>query len=319
MKTIASDPEEPGSTANAEGLQRILDNLDALVYASDMKTHELLFFNAYGRERWGEPVGRKCWQVLQEGQTAPCAFCTNDRLLDDRGRPGPAVVWEFQNTVNGRWYQCRDQAIEWRDGRLVRVEIATDITERKELELALIKARQDAERLAYTDELTGLYNRRAFFELTGKMIKQARRLSQPVGVLLFDLDHFKQINDSCGHTAGDEVLRRVAGVLGDLVRDADVACRFGGEEFAIALANSDLERVERLAKRLQQALSPQPMPVACHGGDAGIQVTASFGAVAVAAADADLDDMLSRADRAMYRAKEQGRNRVVVADPSGEW
>lgn len=314
MKTTSSTSDGFSSTASAADLRHILDSLDALVYVSDMDTYQLLFFNAYGRALWGDPARRKCWQVLQQGQAGPCSFCTNDRLLDERGRPGPAVVWEFQNTVNGRWYQCRDQAIEWSHGQLVRVEIATDITERKELELELIKARQDAERLAYTDELTGLYNRRAFFELSGKMIEQARRRSQSVGMVLLDLDHFKQINDTCGHNGGDEVLKSVAAVLRRLVRHSDIVCRFGGEEFAIALVDSDLEQVVGLAERLRQALPSCPGAMIVQSDKAN-KVTASFGVIVMAAQKAELGDLLSSADRAMYRAKAQGRNRIEIARP----
>jgi hypothetical protein len=89
----------------------VLDSLDALVYVSDMDTYELLFTNDYGRKIWGDIQGKTCWKVLQENQQGPCAFCTNDRLLDSSGSPAGVYVWEFQNTVNKRWYQCRDQAI----------------------------------------------------------------------------------------------------------------------------------------------------------------------------------------------------------------
>lgn len=126
---------------SAESLATVLDTLDVLVYVSDMETYELLFLNAYGRRHWSEPAGRKCWQVLQSGQSGPCSFCTNHRLLDQQGQPNPVVVWEFCNTHNGHWYLCRDQAIPWTDGRPVRLEVATDITEQKRLEAELLKAR----------------------------------------------------------------------------------------------------------------------------------------------------------------------------------
>ena len=115
-------------------LQVVLDGLDALVYVSDMKTYELLMLNKYGRQVWGDIVGKTCWQTLQSGQTGPCLFCTNAQLLLPGGEPAAPVVWEFQNTVNRRWYECRDQAIRWPDGRLVRMEIATDISGRKQFE-----------------------------------------------------------------------------------------------------------------------------------------------------------------------------------------
>ena len=119
-------------TFNAQQrFKTLVDSLDALVYVADFETHELLFVNRYGREIWGEIAGQICWQALQTGQTGPCAFCTNDRLLDKEGRPTGVHVWEFQNTANNQWYECRDQAIEWADGRYVRMEVATNITARK--------------------------------------------------------------------------------------------------------------------------------------------------------------------------------------------
>ncbi|MDM8559349.1 PAS domain S-box protein [Candidatus Parabeggiatoa sp. HSG14] len=119
----------------------VTNSLDALIYVSDFETYELLFVNQYGTNICGsDAVGKICWQVLQTGQTGPCSFCTNDKLLNKDGKPNNACVWEFQNTLNNEWYLCRDQAIQWPDGRLVRMEIATNITERKQAEIILEKS-----------------------------------------------------------------------------------------------------------------------------------------------------------------------------------
>ena len=123
----------------------VLDGLDALVYVADMDTYQILLVNRYGREIWGDLTGEICWQRLQSGQAGPCHFCTNSRLLDASGAPAEPVVWEFRNTVTGRWYECRDQAIRWTDGRLVRMEIATDITERKRTEAELLSLNAELE------------------------------------------------------------------------------------------------------------------------------------------------------------------------------
>src|SRR5271157_814502 len=115
----------------------VLNSLDALVYVVDMKTYEIVFINTYGQSIWGDIKGKICWQTIQEGQASPCEFCTNSQLIGPDGNPTEGVAWEFQNTVNKRWYDCRDKAIYWPDGRIVRMEIATDITEHKQAEGAL--------------------------------------------------------------------------------------------------------------------------------------------------------------------------------------
>ena len=111
----------------------VLDGIEALIYIVDMDTYEILFINAYGRQLVGDSAGKTCWEVLQQGQDGPCAFCTNDKLLKD-GKPTGTYEWSFKNTMNQRWYLCQDSAIPWIDGRFVRMEMATDITERKLLE-----------------------------------------------------------------------------------------------------------------------------------------------------------------------------------------
>lgn len=131
-----------------EGLVGLLDSLDAVVYAADMQTHELLFMNAAARTISGGDVGDKCWQVMQSGQSGPCAFCSNDKLLDGQGFPAEPYVWEFQNTVDGNWYQCRDQAICWADGRLVRLEVAINITSRIKADEALRESEESLRALS---------------------------------------------------------------------------------------------------------------------------------------------------------------------------
>jgi PAS domain S-box-containing protein len=114
-----------------ERFQLIMDSLDSFVYISDMDTYEVLFLNKSARDAWGDATEKTCWKSIQIDQTGPCDFCTNHKLLDAQGHPSGVHVWEFRNTVTNQWYECRDQAIQWTDGRLVRLEIATDITERK--------------------------------------------------------------------------------------------------------------------------------------------------------------------------------------------
>lgn len=299
-----------------QAIETILNSLDALVYVSDLQTYELLYINDYGAAEWGPIAGRTCYQVLQAGQDSACQFCTNHRLLDARGEPTGVYVWEFQNTVNGRWYQCRDQAIRWVDGRLVRIEIATDITERKEMEQQLANAKALAERQANTDELTQLNNRWAFFNLSRQLFLQAHRHGQMLAVIMFDLDHFKQVNDQWNHAAGDAVLAELSALAQSLVRGSDVLARVGGEEFAILLPDTQPEQAKQLAERIRTGFEQHK--IAVEGGE--ISCTASFGIACANLAEligecepqAMLEALLHQADKAMMQAKQSGRNRVCM-------
>lgn len=125
-----------------EGFKAAIDGLDAIVYVADMKSYELIYLNEYGHKFDSYWVGKKCYKVLQKNQDKPCDFCSNRYLLDSNGSSTGVYVWEFQNTVDKRWYECRDQAIRWTDGRMVRMEIATDITERKGTAKALLEEKE---------------------------------------------------------------------------------------------------------------------------------------------------------------------------------
>ena len=293
---------------SVEGLQAILGNLDALVYVSDFLTHELLYMNGYGANIWGSVTGRECWRVLQ-GRDSPCDSCSNHRLVSESGQPCPPHVWEFQNEINKRWYQCRGSAIYWTDGRLARLEIATDITDRKNMELALKDANERAQRAALQDDLTRLNNRRAFFQFGNQLLKQANRRSTPLALAMFDLDHFKQINDTFGHEAGDEALRHIGALMQAQVRQSDIAARIGGEEFAVLLPDTDTEAAMEFCQRLMSSIRESSLEY--HGQP--IALTGSFGVVSIEDTSEPLEVLLSRADRAMYQAKSLGRDQIFCA------
>jgi len=299
-------PKRAGDLTRAQGFETILNSIDAVVYVADMRTYELLFLNSYGRKHYGDPAGMKCWQLLQAGQSGPCDFCTNPLLLDADGQPTGVHVWEIRNTRSGRWYECRDQARYWEDGRLVRIEIATDITERKRIEDDLAEAKRQAEVLAHTDELTGLNNRRAFFQLGLQAFRQAARSARPIAVIMLDLDNFKQVNDSHGHFVGDRVLVAVADTLREHVREADIAGRFGGEEFVVILPETGIAEARNVAERLRKAIASTTV----WHQTRSIRCTSSFGVAASESGAQELDDLLSLADASLYRAKHKGRNRV---------
>jgi two-component system cell cycle response regulator len=187
------------------------------------------------------------------------------------------------------------------DGMLL-TAVIRDITERKRFE-------NELRHLATTDPLTGLANRREFLASAERELVRVRRYDRPATVLMFDIDHFKRINDTHGHAAGDEALRHVAAICRDLLRESDIVGRLGGEEFGILLPETDVPSAREAAERLRQALARAEIP----RPDGGIlRLTASIGIAACVAGDGSIEQALSRADDALYRAKGNGRNRVEV-------
>lgn len=177
-----------------------------------------------------------------------------------------------------------------------------------QLSWELRRAHSLADKLARTDELTGLYNRRAFTELGHQALEYARRYSRPLGLVMFDIDRFKAINDTYGHAAGDRVLQAVGATILGAARSFDIAGRLGGEEFAILMPETDGAEAVAFAERLRRDL----FVVAVEHQGATIRVSCSFG-VATGGGDVILDTLLNRADAAMYRAKREGRNRISSA------
>jgi diguanylate cyclase (GGDEF)-like protein len=177
--------------------------------------------------------------------------------------------------------------------------------------IALENARlhRAVEQQAITDHLTGLANRRRFSETLGLEVSRAERFEGSVALVLADLDDFKRVNDRFGHQTGDEVLRRFAELMRESVREFDLAARHGGEEFAILLPETDLEGGVRLAERLAESLRRERFSA---GSGEGFAVTSSFG-VSAFPGSSSAEHLMLAADRALYEAKKQGKNRVTAA------
>jgi diguanylate cyclase (GGDEF)-like protein len=155
--------------------------------------------------------------------------------------------------------------------------------------------------MARCDHLTGALTRRAFSEHADREIERFRRYKTPGSLVLFDLDHFKHLNDTCGHAFGDEVLARTAKVVMDSLRPTDIFGRYGGEEFALLLPGSDEDQALQCAERTRAS-------IAAIEFDRGVRVTASFGVSTTGAPRETLASLLGQADAALYLAKETGRN-----------
>jgi diguanylate cyclase (GGDEF)-like protein len=181
------------------------------------------------------------------------------------------------------------------------------------LSLALLMFRGkeiELQQLAHRDSMTGLHNRRALFEQAPREEARCERYGTPLSLVMFDIDHFKTVNDRFGHAAGDEVICEAAARVACALRDVDAAFRLGGEEFIVLLPCTDIDAAVAVAERLRLAVQAMPMP------SIGTRVTASFGVTQLASGREDWEAAMRRADTALYRAKDEGRNRVfAMASP----
>ena len=209
-----------------------------------------------------------------------------------------------------RYYGISSSRVMTRRGRFLgRAVVMHEVTER-------VRLVEQVRELANSDDLTGLVNRRHFFELAGLEFERARRYNYPVSLIMFDVDRFKQVNDTHGHRAGDLVLRELANRCRSVLRSTDIVGRLGGEEFAVLLAYADLQGAAQTADRIRQAVESMRVGKGLYGD--GIKVTLSAG-VTQLDADAEtasdtLDTVLERADNALYQAKGMGRNSVVTSE-----
>jgi len=219
------------------------------------------------------------------------------RLEIHRKAKGPLE----QELPGGRWVRIVERRTE--TGGLV--GFRTDITEMKERQFAL-------ERLATTDPLTGAMNRRRFMDEGERELRRARRYGSPLSLVIFDVDHFKRINDSFGHAVGDKVLRRLVEEANATLREHDMICRYGGEEFAVVFPQTDAAAAEIAAERLRAAIAS----IEVKAGDELVRPTVSIGGTQVDPHGDSLQSALSRADGLLYQAKRSGRNRVCFAAAS---
>jgi diguanylate cyclase len=215
-----------------------------------------------------------------------------------------AAPLRINGTVEGAIVLSRRTAVPWSDRARRLLEAAA-----VEASAALARAysHREAEARASTDALTGLPNRRYFDEYCA-LLSRRRRADDRVGVLMIDIDRFKVLNDTRGHAAGDQVLRAVAGVIARAVREDDVPARYGGEEFAVLLRNPSPEVAVDVAERVRSAVAELDLR-----GFGVPNVSVSVGVAVAVRPEESIDALVAEADAALYRAKREGRDRVVAA------
>ena len=170
-------------------------------------------------------------------------------------------------------------------------------------------SRKALNQMAHTDALTSLHNRRYFEQLATEHISRSRQSRYPLCLLLLDVDHFKKINDSYGHDVGDEILKLMAQVAKTQIRDDDLLARFGGEEFIVLLTNTSIQQAQSIAERICDVISKTPYSL---DAERQIHFTISIGFARFLPHCHDLRALIKSADLALYTAKQQGRNRVVM-------
>lgn len=209
---------------------------------------------------------------------------------------------ESDGPAQSIWFEGRVQALGFRiEGEDAVVWVASNITARHELEQ---KLRAQCE----TDVLTGLWNRRHFEHCARLEKERAQRYGHPVSLLIFDVDHFKSINDSCGHESGDRVLQQVALAVQGCTRDSDLITRWGGDEFTVLMPHADITHASEAAEKIRSAIARERFVD-------GLQVSVSIGAAPWQVASESIEVALAKADEALYRAKALGRNRVETHHP----
>jgi diguanylate cyclase (GGDEF)-like protein/PAS domain S-box-containing protein len=240
------------------------------------------------------------------GLPASEVFSRNDSLLtqitSDIEENEIDLDLKDEKSGNQRHYRSSLSSICCRNGqKLGKVLIISDITTQ-------INLLRRMEWLATTDELTELNNRRSLFQQATMEMERARRYGRPISFILMDLDHFKRINDSYGHAAGDEALRETARRIRTSIRDTDIAGRYGGEEFAICLPESPQDTAVKFAERLRSLIADSKFSY----GKKQFSLTASFGIIGRDKIDEEtLEELFAKADKALYLAKEKGRNLCI--------
>ncbi len=296
--TERKQAEEALKTAH-QRLLTVLDGLDAIVYVIDMKSYEVLFVNKYAHDIFGDITGSICWKTLQKGLDRPCDCCPNELLRSNGEYAGKSYIWERENPFDGRWYEMHDRAIQWLDDREVKIQIATDITERRCIA-------QQLQYTAYHDSLTGVANRLFFYERFDEEVSRAEKSGSKLALIFIDLNNFKPINDQYGHDIGDILLQEVTCRLLSSVRHTDLVARMGGDEFVVLLPgiqnNNDVLRVlAQINKTLQKSCQLR--------SDVKFIISAAVGTAVYPDDGVLTDELLNTADQRMYSNKrEQKRN-----------
>jgi len=294
------------------------------VYMVNVNTYEIEYINQSVKNMMADLNGKYCWEAMY-GLDAPCPWCKIPQLVNENKKSNEQnVMFELFNEVNDKWYQIQEQAIDINENMTVKNAFMIDISEQKEAQSELIKSNVEfslqqnelkkleieLRELSNRDPLTNLYNRRYLSDISQDLLSLAKRNDTELSVLMIDIDKFKNINDTYGHDVGDEVIKLLSKQLIDFVRKSDVVARLGGEEFAIIFPNTDVDNAKNKAEEIRKEIELLTINLE---DSRTILFTVSIG-VSSFNKDVDLEfeSILKKSDEALYEAKENGRNRVVL-------
>ncbi len=238
-------------------------------------------------------------------------LCSQVRALE-RTRHLPVIVivepGDEARLMRGLDMGVNDYLVRPIDHNEMLARVKTQIRRKRHSDLLRMRLEESVE-FAITDALTGLHNRRYMEGHLRTLVDESVATGRPLSIMLVDIDLFKRINDTYGHDAGDNVLREFSGRFKRNTRGIDLACRFGGEEFVVIMPDTDIERARQVAERLRACVAAEPFQVDARNH---ISVTASVGLATLALPDDTPETIFKRADKALYAAKRDGRNRVVA-------
>ncbi len=286
-----------------EELETLIENLPSMVFVKDAEDLHYVHFNRAGEELLGisreQLIGFSDYDLFPLEQAE--LFAARDRQVLESGEVLNIDEEQITTHKGMRYFHTRKVCLNDATGHpRYLVGISNDITESKEY-----KDRLD--HLATHDSLTGLFNRRVLEERLQDEMNRVQRYGFELSVFMLDIDYFKQVNDTYGHHAGDEVLRHLSKLMQESIRKSDFAARYGGEEFSIVLPITPQAEAIELAERLREKISRLVIPVA---DNKTISVTISIGVASARDVTRSWEELLDTADNALYRAKESGRNRV---------
>ena len=292
----------------------------------DIKSAEVIYTNSAMNDFIIDSTAKKCWESIY-GQSSKCSWCGIKNILGlDNINVDNISEYETEhfNEKTNKWYQIQNKVTKLKDGKDILVSIALDISSQKEVhgdfistQVQLVqqteelkKAQEELKLLASIDPMTKLFNRRYFTEMSKPILDLAKRNKTDTAIVMIDIDNFKNVNDTYGHKAGDNAIIALSLKLKEIGRESDIVCRWGGEEFLILLPNTNSNGALVISEKIRKEVENLIIKIE---NDEELKITVSLGVSSIDNKnDINMETSINRADKALYKAKNSGRNRVCL-------